>query len=286
MHKSRSSPRTHGAHPTLSLILLCALGAPAARAADTGSLDMQFDGYAHGLIVLKVGANLTLTPTGYAGRLTLRTAGMINWLSHMDSDSTVVGHFRGDAVAPEHYDSSGTVHGKFKAMHIAYRAGLPVIEAQDPPSDPTRTAVPAADTAGTTDTLSAMALLIRRVGAGGKCDGSVRLFDGRRLSTLIATTAGEAALPPSPKTQFNGRALRCDFVGTRIAGFVKSDDAAQQQRPRHGTAWLASVVPGAPPVPVRVTFDNHALGSVTLYLTQVTGGPGVVAQNAGGATDR
>jgi hypothetical protein len=39
------------------------------------------------------------------------------------------------------------------------------------------------------------------------------------------------------------------------------------------------MVPGAPPVPVKVIFENKILGEVTLYLTSVTGGPGAtVAQ--------
>jgi hypothetical protein len=33
------------------------------------------------------------------------------------------------------------------------------------------------------------------------------------------------------------------------------------------------MVPGAPPVPVKVIFENRILGHVTLYLTSVTGGP-------------
>jgi hypothetical protein len=274
---------SRAAAQSLALLLAFAVAHPApARAASTGTLNMQFDGYAHGLIVLKVAGTLELTEGGYAGQLSLRTAGMINWLSHMDSNSHVQGRFRGADVLPAHYDSVGTARGVFREMHLGFPDGNPAIEHQVPPVDDQHTLIPPADTTGAIDTLSAMALLVRRVGTGGTCDGTLRLFDGRRLTALTAHTVGTETLPASPKTHFSGPALRCDFEGTRLAGFAKADAMAPQLRPRHGSAWLASVVPGAPPVPVRVTFENNVLGAVTLYLTSVTGGPEAIAQNSAG----
>jgi hypothetical protein len=266
----------------LAAMLTIGVHTEPAAAATAGSISMKYDGYAHGLIVLKVDATLTLTTGSYAGRLKLRTAGMINWLAHMDSDSQVRGAFQGSQAVPAHYDSAGTARGVYREMHIGYRGGNPVIEQQTPPVDDQHTPVPPADTAGSIDTMSAMALLVHRVGQDGTCDGALRLFDGRRLTALTARGGGEVTLPASAKTHFNGEALRCDFEGIRLAGFARADDMAAQQRPRHGSAWLASIVPGAPPVPVRVTFENKVLGNVTLYLTEVSGSPGPVAQNGAG----
>jgi len=290
MHSlQKAATRTRAAYPPLAILLALAAGGVStacvspACAATTGTINMQFDGYAHGLIVLKVAGTLELTQGGYSGQLTLRTAGMINWLSHMDSNSQVLGRFQGTDVAPLRYDSAGTARGVYREMHVGFAAGNPIIEHQVPPADDQHTPVPPSDTAGAIDTLSAMALLIRRIGAGGTCDDTLHLFDGRRLTALTAHTVGKEMLPPSPKTHFDGQALRCDFEGTRLAGFAKADDMAKQRKPRHGSAWLASIVSGAPPVPVRVTFDNNVLGSVTLYLTSVSGGPGAIAQNGNGS---
>ena len=275
--------RTTSARRSAAFVVALAVTAPcAASAATRGSLSMQYDGFAHGLLVLKLAGTLSLDESGYTGHLSIRTAGMINWLSHMDNQSDVHGHFAGANPAPDHYASSGTARGVYKTIDIAYPQGNPIIEQQTPFPDPSRTTVPIAETTGAIDDLSAIALLVRRVGDTANCDGSLKLFDGRRLTALTAHTAGTETIKPSSRSRYGGIAVRCDFEGTRTAGFLKADNEAQQRRPHHGSAWLAPIVPGAPPVPLRVTFDNKILGAVTLYLTDVTGTPGAVAQNATG----
>jgi hypothetical protein len=279
-------PRTTGARRRAALILALAVTAPCAASAappTRGSLSMQYEGFAHGLLVLRLAGTLTLADSGYTGHLAIHTAGMINWLSHMDNQSDVRGHFAGTVPMPDHYQSAGTARGTYKTMQMAYPNGNPAIERQTPYPDPTRTVVPPAEATGAIDDLSAIVLLVRRVGDGLNCDGSLKLYDGRRLTELTAHTVGIETIRPSSRSRYGGTAMRCDFEGTRTAGFLKSDSEAQQRRPRHGSAWLAPIVPGAPPVPLRITFDNQVLGNVTLYLTDVTGTPGPVAQNVTGA---
>jgi len=157
--------------------------------------------------------------------------------------------------------------------------GNPVIRALSPPVEQERTAIPTSDTLHTIDTLSALALLIRQVGETGTCGGTVTTFDGRRLATQTAHAMGEDDLTKTGPSIFAGKALHCDLEGRQLGGGVHNEDEDSLRKPRHGSAWLANVVPGAPPVPVRVMFDNKILGHVTLYLTSVSGGSGTaVAQ--------
>jgi hypothetical protein len=260
-----------------TLALVSAAAAPA-RAAQTGSFEVQYDGYAHGLIALKMSAELTLTPNAYSGELSYHTAGMVAWMVHSVSDSTVQGQFKDGSVAPQRFDSTGNLRGVDRVTHIIYRDGNPVIEQIAPPPGQERTVIPTEQTLHTIDTLSAIAMLVRRVAATGKCEGTAMTFDGHRLTDLKAMTVGQEQLPPSPKTHFNGQALRCDFEGNQLGGFMKNQDEAKLRQTKHGSAWLAPLVPGAPPVPVRIVFEHPALGQVTLYLTQVSGSPGAVAQ--------
>ena len=116
-------------------------------------------------------------------------------------------------------------------------------------------------------------LLIEQVGRDGHCESSARLFDGRRASAVTARTKGEEMLEATTRSSFAGRALRCDFEARVVAGFRKSDDAEDRQRPYAGSAWFARVMPDAFPVPVQITFDTKRLGTARMYLTAVAADP-------------
>lgn len=262
--------------PYLIALALCLPGLALAR--ETGSLSAEYTGYSHGLTVLKLSGSLTLSPSGYAVHITYRTAGMIGMLVHTDNDTESTGTFQGNTALPQLFLSSGHLRGTPRATRIEYVDGNPVVRVISPPVEKERTPVPVAETAHTIDTLSAIALLIRQVGHDGTCEGSVTTFDGRRLAQQIAHRTGEEVLAPTDRSIFAGKALRCDFEGRQLGGFVRNEDEDGLRKPRHGTAWVADLVPGAPPVPVKVIFDNKVLGQVTLYLTAVTGGPAAVAQ--------
>ncbi len=126
--------------------------------------------------------------------------------------------------------------------------------------------MPVALWANTVDNLSAMAALLHDVATIGRCDGSRRVFDGRRLSRIAAGTVGVEALPETDRSVFHGPALRCDFSGTLLAGFKYEDNRARAARPQRGVAWFAPLRPGGPPVPVRVRFATPFFGDATLYL--------------------
>ena len=244
-----------------------------AQAAPTGHFEAEYTGLSHGLTVLKLTAALTLTAGSYAAHVTFHTAGLVGMVLHSDNDSTASGRFDGDAAAPILFTGTGHLRGTDRATRIEYTDGNPVIRTLSPPVEQERTAIPVADTRHTIDTLSAVALLIRQVARHGACDGAVTTFDGRRLATQTVHTVGEEDLPKTSRSSFAGTALRCDFDGRQLAGFVKTEDEDDLKKPRHGSAWVAAMLPGAPPVPVRVMFQNKLLGDVTLYVTSVTGGP-------------
>ncbi len=233
----------------------------------TGSYRVEYTGYSHGFTVLKLAGSLALLQDGYTAHVTFHTAGMAAWMAHVDNDSQVHGAFQGDQAAPALFEGSGNLRGSKRATRITYQDGNPMIEVLTPPVEHERSAVAPAQTRHTIDTLSAVAMLIHEVARTGACEGTATTFDGRRLSTQTVHTTGQEMLPRTDRSIFQGQALRCDFDGRQLGGFVNDENEDTLRKPRHGTAWLAAVLPGAPPVPVRVAFDNKLLGQVTLYLT-------------------
>jgi len=247
---------------------------PPRQSPPEGSFSAEYTGISHGLTVLKLTGSITLTPSSYAAHVTFHTAGLIGMIVHSDNDSTATGAFAQDRAVPLLFQGSGRLRGVDRATRIEYKDGNPVIRILTPPVEQERTTVNPADTLHTIDTLSAVAALIRQVGQYGTCDGAVTTFDGRRLATQTVHTTGQEVLEKTSRSSFAGPALRCDFDGQQLGGFVRTEDEDDLRKPRHGTAWLASVVPGAPPVPVRIAFENKLLGQVTLYLTAASGGSG------------
>ena len=239
------------------------------QAATTGGFSADYVGYSHGLTVLKLTGSLTLTPGGYSAEVTFHTAGLVGMMVHVDNDTHVQGAFDGNKAVPSLFAGTGRMRGTDRATRIEYTGGNPVVKILVPPVEHERSPIAPQDTLHTIDTLSAAALLVREVATTGHCDGSEKTFDGRRLSDLTAHTTGPELLPQTSRSIFSGQTLRCDFDGTQLGGFVNDENEDTLRKPRHGTAWLAPVLPNAPPVPVRVIFDNKILGQVTLYLTAI-----------------
>lgn len=73
----------------------------------------------------------------------------------------------------------------------------------------------------------------------------------------------------STRSSFYGRALRCDFAAQPLAGWNFTDGRVQDGKPLEGTAWLAELVPGAPPLPGRMAFGTRWFGDAVLYLQRV-----------------
>lgn len=248
-------------HLAAALILLfCPLAARAQTAR------AHYAAYATGLNVFRLDMDFTLTPRDYRMHLAFRTAGTVGFLIRAEQDTVVEGAFAGDRPAPRRFYSSGIFRGNPRVTQIDYPKGQPEIRTLTPPNEQEREPVPPSDQAGTIDSLSAMARLVRQVNASGRCDGRSRTYDGRRLAELSARTVGPETLEPTGRSSFSGTALRCDFEGRQLAGFKLDDDRAKAQQPRHGSAWFAATVPGGPLIPVRMQFETDVIGALTMYL--------------------
>ncbi len=246
------------------LAALILLSCPLAAHAQT--VQAHYDAYATGLNVLRLDVEFAIKPRDYRVHLVYRTAGTVGVLIRAEQDTVVEGAFVGDRPIPRRFFSYGHLRGRPRVTQIDYPKGQPEIRTLTPPNEEEREPVAAADQAGTIDSLSAMAQLVRQVNASGRCEGHSRTYDGRRLAELSARSAGQETLEPTGRSSFSGTALRCDFEGQQLAGFRLDADRTKAQRPRRGSAWFAAAAPGGPLIPVRMQFETDLIGSVTMYL--------------------
>ena len=243
-------------------LALCLL--PTGGRAETATA--HYAAYAAGLNVLVMDARFDLAPAEYRLQLDYRTTGAFSLFVHSQQSTVVQGKLAAGTAVPVRFTSSGILRGEKRVTEIDYREAQPVIRQLVPPNDKERESVPEAEQRGTIDTLSAMAQLIGQVTRTGRCDGMVRTFDGRRLASLRAWTVGNEVLPPSTVSTFSGPALHCEFEGRQLGGFMLDESRETLQRPQRGSAWFATLVPGGPILPVRISFRTRWFGDATMFI--------------------
>jgi hypothetical protein len=246
-------------------------GAPAPVQDAAAQLD--YDAYVAGLNILKVQGGLRLRPDGYEMGIAFQTSGSMGLLFHGEDRSLSQGRLQGLDVLPATFVSAGVWRGEDRRTEIAYVNGQPVIRTLLPAVSKEREPVPEAMQRNTLDTLSAMVLLLRHVAATGGCDGKAATFDGRRLTSAAVHTVGQVMLPRESRSSYSGPAVQCDVVGQQVAGFpfdAEPDDYVR--RPHTASVWFARLVPGMPPLPVRMSFETRFLGHLTMYVTRAQAG--------------
>lgn len=256
-----------------SLIGILLLLPSAALAAQTPDLQATYQVYAAGFHVADVQATFAIGPRRYDIQLRYHTTGVVGFFRHGHEFNEAIGRWAGNTPRPEDFEASGAWNGTRNLTRILYRAGEPLVERLVPAERRKREPVPRALQRNTIDTLSALALVIRSVERTGRCDDTAHTFDGRRASVISARTVGTDLLSRSDRSIYAGRALHCDFVGRMVAGFKYNEDTPADRRPLHGTAWLAPVMAGGPPLPVMMQFQTRWFGKANMYLTHLQPAP-------------
>jgi len=249
----------------LGLLLLIPVPAPALEAPE---LKAGYNVYAAGFHVAAVAVTFGVGPHDYDIQVNFHTAGLVSLFRHAEQRNTVVGTWDAGRPQPQQYQAIGVWRGEPRVTVIDYPHGQPLIRQLIPPQDAEREPVPLALQENSVDSLSALALLVRRVADTGHCESSARIFDGNRAIEIIAHTAGEEILAPTSRSIFSGKTLRCDFLSQTLAGFLIEDSSAYDRRPLHGSVWLATLVPGEPSLPVQMQVETRWFGAATMYLTQ------------------
>jgi Protein of unknown function (DUF3108) len=238
-----------------------------AASAEPEQVQLTFDTYAAGIEVMQLTAYFGIGPWNYQIRIDYHTTGLVGLLYRGSQVNTVRGAWQDDRASPVEFFGHGEWRGQQRRTLIDYDHGLPVVRDLVPPQQSEREPVPRDLQLHTMDTLSALAQLMRRVGHDHTCETTVHTYDGRRMLEVSARTGGMETLAPSGRSTFSGPALRCDFEGREVAGFLLGENDPEHRRPLHGAAWLAPLVHEGPVLPVRIAFQTRWFGPATMYLT-------------------
>jgi hypothetical protein len=244
--------------------------ATTAASAQVAQVQLAYDTYAAGIEVMQMHAFFGLGPWNYHIDLDYHTTGLVGLFYRGHQTNTVRGVWQDEQAEPLEFFGEGVWRGQQRRTLIDYDHGLPRIKDLRPPQETEREPVPPELQLHALDTLSALVQLMRKVERADTCETAVRTYDGRRVLDVVAHTGGPEKLEPTGRSIFSGPTLRCDFEGRELAGFLFGEDDPEHRRPLHGSAWLAPMLPGAPPLPVRIAFQTRWFGWATMYLTGAT----------------
>lgn len=257
--------------------LLASLSVTAGTAAaDIAPVRASYTAYIAGMPVLDLDADISFGADGrYQVVTKFRTRGIVSAFVSGEQTSRTEGILprRGeDALQPIRYTMDGRWNGNVRRIALDYERSLPVVRALEPPNTGEREPVPPAMQVGTVDALTALATLMRTVSTTGRCEGEVRMFDGRRRTDFVAATIGQEVLERDRRAIFVGPAMVCRFEARQVAGFYRNWDRSESERPRQGRAWMARLVADGPPLPVRMEVESGWFGTATIHLTRIERG--------------
>lgn len=253
--------------PAALLVLL--ILAPGAADAQVTQVKLAYDTYAASLEIMQMHVFFGLGPWNYRINLDYHTTGLVGFFYRGHQVNTVRGLWDDEHAVPLEFFGDGLWRGQQRRTLIDYEHGQPDVKQLEPPQISEREPVPADMQRNTMDTLSALAELMRNVDLRHTCDTTAHTFDGRRILEIVARNGGTESLAATNRSSFSGPAMRCDFEGREVAGFLIGDDDPDHRKPLRGSAWLASVAPEAAPLPVRIAFQTRWFGEATMYLTSV-----------------
>lgn len=179
----------------------------------------------------------------------------------------------GAQVLPSRYVYQRHRRGEWRTTVTDFSTAPPS-QAFDPPRDyrPDQL-VPPDRIARAYDPLAGVLQTAILLGDSGECIAEADVVEGRKLFRATVTDGGLEVLPRSRRSIFQGPAQRCDFTLIPEAGAF--DDGEWDSERGSGSVWLARLVDGMPPVPVRMRFERDG-GSAYIHLRELTASNGAV----------
>jgi uncharacterized protein DUF3108 len=250
----------------LAVALLVA--APAARAETLG---LRYEVYGGGVHFLTFEVGIDQDDHAYRIASAFKTQGLLDMVVGFQLRAEAVGRIEAGRLKPMEYASASQFRSKPRNTRIVYGRDGSVTAELSPPDKEKRTKVTPEMMVGTVDALTSTLIVGRAIEQGGGCNQLVPVFDGRRRYDLQYEDRGIQELKKSSYSAFSGPARACRVKQHRIAGF--STDPNDGEKSDEASIWIANVLPGAPPMPVRIELES-GWGYVYVHLAEVTGTAG------------
>ena len=234
-----------------------------AVAADPASLRIEVYGLM-GLHVLTLHSTVDETGDRYSITTDYATRGLAGVFADLSTRATVQGRLGNPRPHPVSFRRDTRRGGADRREQVDYRPDGSIEGSSTPPSPQP---IPAAETRGTVDNLTAYFTLERQLAKTGSCALVVPVYDGRYRYNLEFTDAGKKKLASVAGQKFEGDAIACHMYRRDLPGI---DQPERDEGARQGTIWYAKLLPGDAMVPVRMQMEA-VIGVVDGYLAELHG---------------
>jgi len=223
----------------------------------------------------------------YDAQISIRTAGLADWLFNSTYENTSSGARVGTDIFPAEYNSD--FHGRrdddYQLVHIGYDGTTPYLIDADPSYGRRLERFPVTDEQRehSYDPLNAAMYLISGMpfSEDAPCGDRIRVFDGRRRYDLVTEYVGHQDISVRHGEVWDGDVLVCQLNYEEVAGFKPQPEDDELPRPPM-TVYIAELDEGYY-VPVRVRAPTP-LGSMVMVATFLRVRD-VVPDHAGGETN-
>lgn len=253
------------------VVLPLAPAAPDAAAGREKLLKLGYSVYVGGLNIFAFAIDFAVNGDTYSIKGDGESRGMARlfwrWSTHLVSGGNVTAN----GLRPQIYNVDTFSTRRNQSMQLSFDENGKYTIRRTPADTPHRAAkrqLPPVVPPGTVDPLAISFRIARDIESGRGCKGTHPIFDGNRRYNLTFTDRGKSELQKTPYSVFAGPAHVCQFDMVRISGFrepreyIRFWDEDNLDPPE---IFIARVVPGMPPVPVRAHGDLN-MGGLRIYL--------------------
>ena len=207
--------------------------------------------------LMSIESRTVLGDERYEMGMKVRTEGMVGWFVDWSSRVETQGVLVADRPRPVRRVVSAEYEGAHHGVTIEYGKEGPLrVDVAPDLSSEGLVAVDPELRVGTIDPETATLLIIRRNAAGQPCTGVEQVFDGRLRYDLELADAGSRPLELTEPIAYAGPARLCDATVRPVAGYPREHPERWGAGMRF-RYWLAPVLAGAPPIPVRMEVKGE-----------------------------
>lgn len=257
---------------------------PSSLAAETHAQKLVYEVYAGGIHAVQSTVEIKTQPDQYKVFIAAKTRGLLGRLAPWSGTFETHGAVKSGALIPRQHKSVGTWRGEAETKDYQYHADgrFKDITIYKHDEDPKISDISAEVTDNTIDALTAALMVFENYNKDQKCEGTSKVFDGKRSYTQIFAHQENVALKRSKFNVYEGPAAECTIEVVPLKGkwYAKPRGwlSIQEQGRDRGTMptlWLASLTEGAPAVPVKIRVKTD-YGTLFMHLAQYQNADGEI----------